>query len=80
MVALLMGCPRRSRAGDGRGRGESRPTTYGYLASARAGLLQRLGRIPEALLSYEEALAFADNEIERSFLAQAGPRQQPTAW
>jgi predicted RNA polymerase sigma factor len=60
--------------------GSSGRRSDGYLASARADLRRRLGRIPEALLSHEEALAFADNEIERSFLAQAGPRQQPTAW
>ena len=51
---------------------ESEPqlTTYGYLASARADLLRRLGRIPEALVSYEEALAFTENAVERSFLAR----------
>ena len=51
---------------------ESEPqlTTYGYLASARADLLRRLGHIPEALASYGEALAFTDNEVEQSFLAQ----------
>jgi RNA polymerase sigma factor (sigma-70 family) len=49
---------------------EPQLTTYGYLVSARADLLRRLGRIPEALMSYEEALAFTDNEVERSFLAQ----------
>lgn len=49
---------------------EPQLTTYGYLASARADLLRRLGCIPEALMSYEEALAFTDNEVERSFLAQ----------
>jgi RNA polymerase sigma-70 factor (ECF subfamily) len=45
-------------------------TTYSYLASARADLLRRLGRLPEALVSYEQALAFTENEVERSFLAQ----------
>jgi RNA polymerase sigma-70 factor (ECF subfamily) len=51
---------------------ESEPQlmTYGYLASARADLLRRLGHIPEALVSYEQALAFTENEVERSFLAQ----------
>ena len=51
---------------------ESEPqlTTYGFLASARADLLRRLGRIPEALASYEQALALTENEVERSFLAQ----------
>lgn len=49
---------------------EPQLTTYGYLASARADLLRRLRRIPEALVSYEEALAFTENEVERSFLAQ----------
>ena len=49
---------------------EPQLTTYGYLASARADLLRRLGHIPEALASYGEALAFTDNEVEQSFLAQ----------
>ena len=49
---------------------EPQLTTYGYLASARADLLRRLGRIPEALASYEEALAVTENEVERWFLAQ----------
>jgi RNA polymerase sigma-70 factor, ECF subfamily len=42
--------------------------TYGYLSSARADLLRRLGRWTEAAAAYEEALAMTDNEVERAFL------------
>jgi RNA polymerase sigma-70 factor (ECF subfamily) len=38
--------------------------------SARADLRRRLGRIPEARASYEEALALARQEPERRFLAK----------
>ncbi len=41
---------------------------YGYLSSARADFLRRLGRWPEAAAAYEEALALNDNEVERAFL------------
>jgi predicted RNA polymerase sigma factor len=41
---------------------------YGYLASARADFLRRLGRSSEARLAYEEALLFTTNEVERAFL------------
>jgi RNA polymerase sigma-70 factor (ECF subfamily) len=42
-----------------------------YLAhSARADLCRRLGRIPEARASYEKALALAQQEPERRFLAK----------
>ncbi len=42
-----------------------------YLAhSARADLCRRLGRIPEARASYEKALALAQQEPERRFLAR----------
>jgi RNA polymerase sigma-70 factor (ECF subfamily) len=44
-------------------KGEPQLTTYGDLASARADLLRRLGPIPEALVSYEEALAFAQKKL-----------------
>jgi predicted RNA polymerase sigma factor len=42
---------------------------YGYLASARADFLRRLGRRDEARLAYEEALHLTTNEVERAFLA-----------
>jgi len=42
---------------------------YGYLSAARADFLQRLGRTPEALASYEEALLLTENAVEREFLA-----------
>jgi RNA polymerase sigma-70 factor (ECF subfamily) len=49
---------------------EPQLATYGYLASARADLLRQLGRHPEALLAYQEALKLTGNETERSFLFQ----------
>lgn len=42
---------------------------YGYLPAARADFLRSLGRVGEARLAYEEALALTDNEVERDFLA-----------
>jgi RNA polymerase sigma factor (sigma-70 family) len=41
---------------------------YPYFAAARADLLRRLGRVPEARQAYEEALAFSENQVERTFL------------
>jgi RNA polymerase sigma-70 factor, ECF subfamily len=42
--------------------------TYPYLASTRAELLWRTGRIEEARAAYEEALAFTSNAVEAEFL------------
>jgi RNA polymerase sigma-70 factor (ECF subfamily) len=42
---------------------------YRYLPAARADLLRRLGRDNEAAAAYREALALAENEAERAFLA-----------
>ena len=42
---------------------------YGYLASARADFLRRLGRSEEARQAYEEALLLTENAVERDFLA-----------
>jgi RNA polymerase sigma-70 factor (ECF subfamily) len=47
---------------------EPQLASYSYLASARADFLRRLGRTTEARLSYEEALVFTENEVERDFL------------
>jgi RNA polymerase sigma-70 factor (ECF subfamily) len=47
---------------------EPQLATYGYLAAARADFLRRLGRVQEARLAYEEALALTENEVERRFL------------
>lgn len=47
---------------------EPQLANYGYLASARADFLRRLGRRAEARVAYEEALAQQSNEVERSFL------------
>src|ERR1700688_4165237 len=45
--------------------------SYYHLAhSARADMCRRLGRIPEARASYEKALALAQQEPERRFLAR----------
>ncbi len=41
---------------------------YGYLASARAEFLHRLGRDAEARAAYAEALHLTSNEVEREFL------------
>ena len=41
---------------------------YGYLASARADFLRRLGRTEEARQAYEEAMLLTENAIERDFL------------
>ena len=43
---------------------------YRYLHAARADLLRRLGRSPEARAAYERALALAQAEPERRFLAR----------
>jgi RNA polymerase sigma-70 factor (ECF subfamily) len=42
---------------------------YGYLPSARADFLLRLGRIDDARLAFEEALLLTENLVEREFLA-----------
>ncbi len=42
--------------------------SYSYLSSSRAEFLHRLGRNGEATLAFEEALAFCENDVERSFL------------
>ena len=41
---------------------------YHLLHSARAGLLRRLGRDPEAAVAYARALELATNPVERRFL------------
>ncbi|HKB31339.1 MAG TPA: DUF6596 domain-containing protein [Streptosporangiaceae bacterium] len=41
---------------------------YGYLASARADFLRRLGRSEQARQAYEEALLLTENAVERDFL------------
>jgi len=47
------------------------PLSHYHLAhSARADLCRRLGRIPEARASYQKALALAQQEPERRFLAR----------
>ena len=43
---------------------------YGYLASARADFLRRLGRTAQARQAYEEALLLTENAVERDFLAE----------
>jgi RNA polymerase sigma-70 factor (ECF subfamily) len=45
-------------------------TTYLHAHSARADLLRRLGRLPEAIVAYERAAALATQEPERRFLAR----------
>ncbi len=48
--------------------GEPQLAGYGYLPAARADLLRRLGRLPEAREAYAEALLLTENGVERSFL------------
>ena len=42
---------------------------YRYLPATRADLLRRLDRFSEAAQAYRSAIALADNELERAFLA-----------
>jgi RNA polymerase sigma-70 factor (ECF subfamily) len=42
---------------------------YRYLPAIKADLLRRLGRRADAAAAYRAALALADNEAERMFLA-----------
>jgi RNA polymerase sigma-70 factor (ECF subfamily) len=48
---------------------DGRLSGYRYLPATKADLLRRQGRDAEAARAYEEALALADNEAERAFLA-----------
>jgi RNA polymerase sigma-70 factor (ECF subfamily) len=48
---------------------DGRLAGYRYLPSTKADLLRRLGRRAEAAAEYRAALALADNEAEREFLA-----------
>jgi RNA polymerase sigma-70 factor (ECF subfamily) len=47
---------------------EPQLAVYPYLAAARADLLRRLGRAPDARLAYQEALHLTDNDVERRYL------------
>ena len=42
--------------------------SYNYLAAARADFLDRLGRIDEARLAYQEAALLSENVVEHAFL------------
>lgn len=48
---------------------DQRLAGYRYLPAIKADLLRRLGRDAAAAAEYERALALADNETERAFLA-----------
>jgi RNA polymerase sigma-70 factor (ECF subfamily) len=48
---------------------DERLATYRYLPAIKADLLRRLGRPRDAAVAYERALALADNDAERAFLA-----------
>ena len=50
---------------------------YRLLPAARADLLRRLGRLPEAAAEYERALALADNDAERRFLRRRLAETKP---
>jgi RNA polymerase sigma-70 factor (ECF subfamily) len=41
---------------------------YHLLPATRADLLTRLGRTPEAVAAYDEAISLATNDTERTFL------------
>ena len=49
---------------------EGRLGAYFPLHAARADLLRRAGRAPEALTAYREALPLATNGVERAFVAR----------
>lgn len=49
---------------------EPQLAAYGYLASARAEFLRRLGRNDEARTAFQEALLLTENDVEREFLAE----------
>ncbi|MDQ1531986.1 MAG: hypothetical protein QOE37_2091 [Microbacteriaceae bacterium] len=49
-------------------RDEPQLAGYGYLEAARADFLARLGRVPEARRSYEEAIVLTGNAAERRLL------------
>jgi RNA polymerase sigma factor (sigma-70 family) len=48
---------------------DGRLAGYHYLPAIKADLLRRLGRLDEAVVEYQAALALTDNEAEREFLA-----------
>jgi RNA polymerase sigma factor (sigma-70 family) len=48
--------------------GDPQLASYGYLASARADFLRRLGQLDAARDAYREALLLQTNEVEQSFL------------
>jgi RNA polymerase sigma-70 factor (ECF subfamily) len=50
--------------------GDERLRAYGPYQTARADLLQRLGRLPEAAAAYRQALALAATEPERRHLSR----------
>lgn len=47
---------------------EPRLARYGYLEAARAEFLERLGRVADARLAYDEAMLFTGNDAERALL------------
>lgn len=48
---------------------DGRLAAYHYLPAVKADLLRRLGRSQDAAVAYERAIALADNDAERAFLA-----------
>ena len=49
---------------------DGRLAGYRYLPATKADLLRRLGNREEAAQAYRDALALADNDAERDFLAR----------
>ncbi|MBG0816747.1 RNA polymerase sigma factor [Planomonospora sp. ID82291] len=58
--------------------GEARLHAHHPYAAARADLLQRLGRLPEAAAAYREALALAGTEPERAHLRRRLAAVEPS--
>jgi RNA polymerase sigma-70 factor (ECF subfamily) len=50
--------------------GDERLATYPYFHAARADLLRRLGRRPEAAAAYRTALGLTSNQVERAYLVR----------
>ena len=49
---------------------DARLSGYRYLPAAKADLLRRLGRLPEAAAAYQAALELSENAAERGFLSR----------
>jgi RNA polymerase sigma-70 factor (ECF subfamily) len=57
--------------------GDDRLAAYPYFHAARADLLRRLDRRPEAADAYRRALELTTNEVERAFIARRMDEMEP---